>query len=431
MTAVLQVALDFVDGDRALKLAREAAAGGAQWIEAGTPLIKSEGLDFVRTLRAEFPKHTIVADMKTMDAGRGEMEIAAKAGADVAHVLGVASDATLKEAVEAGRNYGIHIGVDMINVPDPVLRARQAAEWGAHHVVVHVGIDQQMSGRTSFEVLREISDAVEIQLAVAGGINSETAADVVKAGADIVIVGGAITKSPDARAATQDILEAMRTGVPKAAALYKRTTTDRLKEIFLQVSTANLSDGNHRLPCMDGIRPLVPGLKAVGQAVTVRTYPGDWSKPVQAIDVAKPGEVIVIDAGGRGPAVWGELATHSCLQRKLAGVVIDGAVRDTSEIRALDLPVFAKLSLSNAGEPKGLGEINVPIAIGGVSVAPGDWIVADDDGVMVAPQARAVEMANYAMDCLEKENRIRGEIESGQTTLGQVTDLLRWEKKGK
>ena len=108
---------------------------------------------------------------------------------------------------------------------------------------------------------------------------------------------------------------------------------------------------------------------------------------------------------------------------------MDGAVRDTPEIRALKFPAFSRLVLSHAGEPKGLGEINVPVAIGGVRVSAGDWVVGDDDGVMIIPKSRAVEMANYAMDCLERENRIREEIESGKTTLGQVVDLLRWDKK--
>jgi len=427
MSVILQVALDFVDASRALPLAREAAAGGATWLEAGTPLIKSEGLNVVRALASEFPRCTIVADMKTMDAGRGEVEIAAKAGARVAHVLAAASDGTLREAIEAGRNYGILIAVDLINTPDPVRRAQEATAWGAHHVVVHCGIDQQMEGRDPFALLREIAAVGGITTAVAGGLHSENVVEAVRAGAEIVIVGGAITKSPDAREATRCIMEALRTGVPAKTDLYHRTR-DQVRTMFLKASTANLSDGSHRLPCMSGIRPLAPGLKTAGPAVTVRTYPGDWSKPVQAIDLAQPGDVLVIDAGGIGPAVWGELATQSCVQRGLAGVVVDGAVRDTAEIRGLKFPTYSRLILSNAGDPKGLGEINVPITVGGVRVEPGDWIIADDDGVMAAPRARAVEMANYAMDCLEKENRIREEIQRGKTTLGQVTDLLRWEK---
>ena len=89
MKPVLQVALDLVHGDRALAIAREAVKGGVDWIEAGTPLIKSEGMDIVRKLKKAFPTHTIVADMKTIDVGGAEVEIAAKSGAGAVVILGV------------------------------------------------------------------------------------------------------------------------------------------------------------------------------------------------------------------------------------------------------------------------------------------------------------------------------------------------------
>jgi 3-hexulose-6-phosphate synthase/6-phospho-3-hexuloisomerase len=149
---------------------------------------------------------------------------------------------------------------------------------------------------------------------------------------------------------------------------------------------------------------------------------------VEAIDLAQPGDVLVIDAGGVGPAIWGELATHSALQRGLAGVVIDGALRDSGDIAKLGFPAFSRLVMPNAGEPRGFGEIGLPIRMGNVRVETGDWLVGDDDGVAALPQRIAVEYANRAMDVLEKENRIREEIKEGRT-LAQVTDLLRWEKK--
>ena len=99
---VLQVALDFENLSRALAAAREAASGGAEWIEAGTPLIKSEGLDAVRELKRAIPGHPIVADMKVMDTGAFEVEIAAKAGADYVTVLGAADDDTIAVAVGGG-----------------------------------------------------------------------------------------------------------------------------------------------------------------------------------------------------------------------------------------------------------------------------------------------------------------------------------------
>jgi len=149
---------------------------------------------------------------------------------------------------------------------------------------------------------------------------------------------------------------------------------------------------------------------------------------VEAIDAARPGDVIVVDACGQGPAVWGELASESCLQRKVAGIVIDGAIRDVDAIRALGFPSFARLIMPTAGEPKGFGEINVTVKPGGVAVSPGDWIVGDDSGVVRIPQGRAVEVANRAMDVLEHENRLREEIRR-KATLGSVAELHRWEKR--
>jgi 3-hexulose-6-phosphate synthase/6-phospho-3-hexuloisomerase len=424
---VLQVALDFVDLERAVEVCREAVAGGVDWIEIGTPLIKSEGLNAVRKMRQEFPGHKIIADMKTIDAGRTEVETAAKAGANIIDVLGASSDATIAECVDAAHNYGAEIVVDMIEVADPVRRAIAAEAAGANYIAVHTAIDVQMTGGDPFDILHQVSGAVEIPVACAGGVNSETAAQAIAHGASIVIVGGAIIKSSDANKAAAEIKEAMLTGVAKSTKLYKRVDDTSIREALEMVSTANISDAMHRFGDLPGLRPVVPGLKMAGPVVTVRTYPGDWAKPVEAIDVAGPGEVIIIDALGQGPAMWGELATHSAIQRGIAGVVSEGAVRDTPEIRELKFPVWTRLIMPTAGEPKGFGEINVPIKVGGILIHPGDWAVGDDDGVVILPKARAAEFANRAMDVLEKENRLRGEINRG-STLSQVAYLEKWEK---
>ena len=426
----LQVALDFVELPRALKVAEAAVAGGADYIEAGTPLIKSEGLDAVRKLREMFPDRTIIADMKTMDAGKIEAEAAAKAGANIMTVCGPASESTIRECVEAGKHYGIEVAVDLMGVDDPVAFARTAGELGVAWLDVHCAIDQQMQGADPLATLREIRGATNLTLAVAGGINSETAAAAGEAGADVVIVGGAITKAVDPKQATADIRRALDTQQAVPSDLFKRTTAADIREALQRVRTSNISDGAHRLRCLGGLAPRQSGARAVGPAVTVRTLPGDWAKPVEAIDVAGGGDVIVIDACGQGPAVWGELASESAKNKQLAGLVVHGAVRDVAEIRKLGFPVWSTLVTSHAGDPHGLGEINRPIEIAGQRILPGDWIVADDDGVIVLPRASAVEMANRATDVLEAENRIRQEIRDGKTTLAKVVNLLRWEKKG-
>ncbi len=428
MEPLVQIALDFVNLNRALKVAEAAAAGGADWLEAGTPLIKSEGLDCLRALRRRFPQKTLVADMKIMDVGRIESESAFKAGANVVCVLGVADDSTIKECVEAAKNYGGRVMVDLLGVSDPTRRAMELEKMGVDYIGMHTSIDEQMRGKDPFSQLREVSRTVSVPVAVAGGINSETAARAIDAGASVVIVGGAVIKAKDPQEATRTIKEAIKDKKVVPAELFKRARGKEIVQIFKKVSTPNLSDAMHRAGEIKGLVKITPGVKLVGQALTVRSYPGDWAKPVEAIDKAKKGEVIVIDAGGMGPAVWGELATHSAIQKRLGGVVIDGAIRDVPEIVTLKFPAYARLITPTAGEPRGFGEIGIPIRIGGVSIFTGDWLVGDEDGIVVIPQKKAVEIANRAMDVLERENRIREEILEGGT-LSSVTELLRWEKE--
>jgi 3-hexulose-6-phosphate synthase/6-phospho-3-hexuloisomerase len=284
-------------------------------------------------------------------------------------------------------------------------------------------------GNDPFERLSKICAKINIPVAVAGGINSETAVDAINAGAKIIVVGGAISKATDIKTAATNLKKAISNRKRIAADLFKRAAGDNIHEILEKVSTANISDGSHRLKGITGFKCISLETKMIGQAITVRTYPGDWAKTVEAIDRAEKGNIIVIDSGGVGPAVWGELATHSAIQKKLGGVVVNGAVRDSSEIRKLRFPTFAKLVMPNAGEPKGFGEIGIPLNISGITINNGDWIVGDSDGLIVIPRREAKKMANHAMDWLEKENRIREEISQGKTSLGEVMEILKWTKK--
>ena len=424
----LQVALDFLELPRAMKIAQAAVEGGADYIEIGTPLIKSEGLDAVRQVRKAFPNAIIIADTKTMDAGKIEAEAAAKAGANIMTVIGAAPESTIRECVEAGKHYGIKVAVDLLGLENPVEFAKTAHELGVDWLDVHCAIDQQMEGKDPFTLLREVRKATDLTLAVAGGINSQSAPACIEAGADIVIVGGAITKALDVVQATKDIKTALATGKAVESEHFKRATEENLREILETVRTSNVSDGAHRKPCLEGIRPIAPGQFACGPAVTVRTFPGDWAKPVLAIDEAKAGDILVMDAGNCSPAIWGELASESAKNKGIAGLVVYGAVRDTGEIRKLGFPVWSSIVTSHAGDPIGSGEINCPIMICNQEIKPGDWIIADDDGVMVLPKEKAVEMANRAAFVLEAENRLREEIREQNSTLAQVVNLKRWEK---
>jgi len=262
----------------------------------------------------------------------------------------------------------------------------------------------------------------EIPVAVAGGLNSETVAEIAKAGASIIIVGGAITKAKDAIKATKQIKKAIIEKKPIESTLFRKYDKAHLKEAFSMVSTPNVSDAMHKQGAMQCIRPVAPGFHMVGRALTVRTIDGDWAKPIEAIDKANKGEVIVVDVNGGKTAIWGELATWSAKLKGLAGVVIDGTVRDFDDIVKMDFPIFCRHIAPNAGEPKGFGEIGAEIKCGGQTVR------TNDSGVVVVPQEISQEIANRSLSVKETENRIREEIKNGGS-LGSVLKLKKWEKK--
>ena len=426
----LQVALDLTILDRAVQIAREAVDGGADWIEVGTPLIKSEGMNSVRTIKKVFKDKVIVADMKTMDVGGVEAEIAAKSGADVIIILGVSDDETIKEAINAANKYGSKIMIDLINTPDPVKRAIEVEKLGASYVCVHVGVDQQMKGMDPINVLSKVSRSVNIPVAVAGGINSETAPIMVEKGAFIIIVGGAIIKAENVTEAARKVKESITRMEKIKTDLFKKYTMENVREALMKVSTPNISDAMHRKGAVHGLIPVIPaGGKMVGPALTVRTIDGDWAKPVEAIDRAEQGQVLVIDVAGGETAVWGELASWSARMKGISGVVINGAVRDIDFIKEIKFPVYAKFIVPNAGEPKGYGEIGVEVEFGGQKIRTGDWIVGDESGLVVIPKENVVEIANRSLDVLERENRLREEIKRG-STLSKVSKLEEWEKVG-
>jgi len=182
-------------------------------MEAGTPLIKSEGLKSVRLLRALPGHHLVMADTKTMDVGGLEAQMAFSAGADAMSVLLAASEETIREAVRAAEDVGADVYADSMGFQDLASWVDKARRSGADVFLIHIGIDVQRAlGITATQALDLVRKAKELfrgPVAVAGGIKPEDVRLVVGAGADIVIIGSAITKSQDPRSSTLRALEGL------------------------------------------------------------------------------------------------------------------------------------------------------------------------------------------------------------------------------
>ncbi len=212
---VLQVALDLISADRAIKVAGEASEAGAQWIEAGSPLIMSEGLNVIKRLKTSFPDKVIVADLKLLEQGYLLAEMASANGADVVTVSALSGKRNLSEAIQGARKNRAKVMVDLLWVKrsEEVPRARTAQELGADYLCFHVGSDEAIPAsdllmQRQHDIATAIS-SVKLPVAVAGRLNDISAADMVRIGAKIVAMGTYITGSANVRQTVANVLKSI------------------------------------------------------------------------------------------------------------------------------------------------------------------------------------------------------------------------------
>lgn len=199
-----------------------------------------------------------------------------------------------------------------------------------------------------------------------------------------------------------------------------------LVEGFRGIPVANIGDCMNRSACIDAkIRPLneVPLL---GTAVTVKARPGDNLLLYKAIEMAQPGDVIVVVVHAElSNAITGELMITRAKRRGIAGFVIDGAVRDSAAIKNMDIPVYAAGITPNGPYKEGPGEINVPVSLGGIVVKPGDILVGDADSVVVIAPWEAADILEKAKAVVTKEAEIMKAIEANSWDSSWVDKVLK------
>lgn len=198
---------------------------------------------------------------------------------------------------------------------------------------------------------------------------------------------------------------------------------DPIVQAYLKLSTSNVSDGLDRLQLKGaphGILPLWPGCqKVVGRAMTMKLIPEGSASPVlgtlEAIVAAKPGDVLVIDQGGRMDVnSWGGVATFTAIQHGLVGVVIDGVTRDVDEMKAQGFPAYAKGVIQQSIRNRcAFAGHSIEVQLAGVRARAGDLVMADDNGVVVVPQEHITDVLKIAQECAETEERVKDWIAQG------------------
>ena len=188
---IVQISLDVTSLDEALETAAAAVDAGVDWLEAGTPLILAEGVRAVEQLRARFPAHPIVADLKIMDGGYLETRMMAAAGADLVVVMGRAHEATIRCVVEAGREFGVKVMGDNLAAADRVACARRMEDLGVDFIVHHIGYDERrmLKNVSPMDELDAVVGAVSIPVQAVGGLTIRQAIECPSRGAPLVVIG--------------------------------------------------------------------------------------------------------------------------------------------------------------------------------------------------------------------------------------------------
>ncbi|MFA5786827.1 MAG: orotidine 5'-phosphate decarboxylase / HUMPS family protein [Actinomycetota bacterium] len=218
MRPIVQISLDVVDIDEAIRTAETALGAGVDWLEAGTPLIIAHGMHGVRALRQRFPDVPIVADLKTMDGGWLEAEIMAGAGATHVVVMARAHEETIRCVVQAGKDLGVAVMGDNLGWPDMVAGARRLEDLGCDYVVHHVGYDERrgVAARgerppSPLDRLREVVESVSVPVQAVGGLSIDEAIRTPEYGAPIVVIGAPLAIDADTfRTAGGDIEGSLR-----------------------------------------------------------------------------------------------------------------------------------------------------------------------------------------------------------------------------
>lgn len=208
---------------------------------------------------------------------------------------------------------------------------------------------------------------------------------------------------------------------------FDRPSDNSIMEKLKACGTPALSDGLNKFNTMNPeIKPVCNETRIAGPALTVRLRPGDNLMLHKAIGLAHEGDVIVVDTGGcMNYCVMGDLMGSSAFKKGIAGIVIDGCIRDVQDLRDKKMPVFARGVVSCVGDKEGPGEINLPISCGGIPVLPGDYIVGDQNGIVVIPPNSAEAILEGAQNKLAYEEKRAIEIEQGIILKTDIDEKLK------
>lgn len=411
MKPKLSVSLEFLHLENALFCAEQSVSAGVEILEIGSTLLKSTGLTSIKVLRERFPNVTLVADMKVQNNIASEIKAIVDAGANSITISGSASPDVWKESIDIASEYNVEIILDFRDIVQP-------QEYITENIPEKINIvmfSLKQNGNIAFSLLQKATSSLTIPVAVRDVQEEDDIAEAISLGASIISVSFCDAKEKNIQEAVkkiQKILSDTKKTFPEdPVSLHE----EQLFELLDQVAPSDFCEVIES-PCfLDEIFPIQKYTKIIGKVATLKTWPGSELAVLEFLLTLQPKTILVIDAGGRGAAVWGQMATEIAIKKGLTAVVINGSIKEVNKIREKSFPCYTT-SMSSKMEKKQSMAIDehCTLKIGEVFISSGDWLIGNDTGIVCISQNNVFLNANKALKRYKDRMRIIRDVDTAE-----------------
>jgi len=421
MKPKLSVSLEFLHLENAIFCAEQSVSAGVDIIEVGSTLLKSTGLTSIKVLRERFPDVTLVADMKVQCNVKSEIKAVADAGANSVTISGNVSSEIWQQSLEVAKEQGVGVILDFRDIARPQQLINRGIPEGFQTIMLSIK-------EPSFALLQKTTSALTTPVGVQGVEEEDAIVESISLGASTIGIRFSDAKEKSIQDAVKSILKilsnAKRTFPKDPMALHE----EQLLQLLEQVSPSDFCEVSER-PCfLENVYPVQKYTKIAGKAATLKVWPGAEMAVLDFLMKMESRCVLVIDAGGRGAAVWGQMATEIAIKKELVGVVVYGSIKDVNKIREKGLPCYtSSITPIIAKDQDSSFSENCPLKIGEVFVKPGDWIVGDDTGIISISQDEIFFKTNEALRRFNERMEIIRGIEGAKDK--ELEELVQKYKK--
>ncbi|WP_372367454.1 orotidine 5'-phosphate decarboxylase / HUMPS family protein [Candidatus Uabimicrobium sp. HlEnr_7] len=391
MKPKLSVSLEFLHLENAIFCAEQSVSAGVDIIEIGSTLLKSTGLTSIKVLRERFPEVTLVADMKVQSNVESEIKAVADAGANSVTISGNVSPQIWQQSLEVAKEHSVNVILDFRDVVHPRRHINKNIPDGFDTIMLSL---QQ----PSFALLQKTTSILTTPIGVQGVEEEDDIVEAISLGASVIGIRFSDAKEKSIQEAVKSILKilsnAKRTFPKDPVSLHE----EQLLQLLEQVSPSDFCEVSDK-PCfLESVYPVQKYTKIAGKAATLKVWPGAELAVLDFLMKMESHCILVIDAGGRGSAVWGQMATEIAIKKELVGVVVYGSIKDVNKIREKGLPCYTSsiTPIITKNQDSSFSG-NCPLKIGEVFIKPGDWLIGDDTGVISISQQDIFFKTNEAL----------------------------------